>query len=76
MDGTFYDAISFWSQIKQGKQMKAIIFVLLAAVLAFLFFQIILYKQKKPKDDVVLYTCDICGDRDCICHKENNINKE
>ena len=52
--------------------MKAFIFVLLAALLVFLFFQIILYKPKKPKDDLVVYSCDICGDNDCICHKENN----
>jgi hypothetical protein len=50
--------------------MKAIIFVLLAAVLVFLIFQIVLYKQKKPKDDLVVYTCDFCGERDCICHQE------
>jgi hypothetical protein len=52
--------------------MKAFIFVLLAALLVFLFFQIILYKPKKPKDNLIAYKCDICGDHDCICHKEND----
>jgi hypothetical protein len=54
--------------------MKVTIFVLIAALLAFLFFQIVLKKQKKPKDDLIVYTCDICGDHDCICHKVNNMN--
>jgi len=54
--------------------MKVAVFVLIAALLAFLFFRIVLKKQKKPKDDLIVYTCDICGDLDCICHKENNMN--
>ena len=52
--------------------MKTFIFVLVLALLIIVLLWFVLYKLRKPKDDVVVYTCNICDERDCICHKEKN----
>jgi hypothetical protein len=43
------------------------IIVLFAVILACLFVK----KTKKKELDNDIYVCDICGEKDCICHKEN-----
>ncbi len=44
-----------------------VILVLCSAVLVFVFIK--RAKKKEPPD--VSYVCDICGDKDCDCHKVN-----
>ena len=44
-----------------------VVLVLFAAVAVFVFIK----KAKKKELPDVRYVCDICGDKDCVCHKEN-----
>ena len=44
----------------------AIFLILCAAVAAFVVFS--RKKAEKPPQDT--YVCDVCGEKECICHKE------
>lgn len=50
--------------------MGKFLFMLLAACVAFLFLWIIFGRKKATDEKVARYTCSICGERDCLCHKE------
>jgi len=43
-----------------------IILVLCAAVALFLAFR----KKKSQELPVDVYVCDVCGERECLCHKQ------
>lgn len=45
-----------------------IILVLFAVALAYAFSR----KTKKEEGPHVTYVCDVCGERDCVCHKVDN----
>lgn len=45
-----------------------IIFILCAAVAVFF----TLGRKKKAELPRETYVCDICGEKDCLCHKEEN----
>lgn len=52
--------------------MGKFLIMLLAACVAFLVLWIVLGKKKKLKEHVDTYTCSVCGEKDCSCHKEEN----
>ena len=54
--------------------MIRIIVGLIAAVVIFLLFRIIASKINKP-DEPVTYVCDECGEKDCVCRKEDEALK-
>lgn len=33
-------------------------------------------KKKDEKPPTESYVCDVCGERECICHKENPTHRE
>jgi hypothetical protein len=57
-----------------GDKMSRIIVGLIAAVVIFLLFRIIASKINKPNEPVT-YVCDECGEKDCVCRKEDEALK-
>ena len=53
--------------------MTLIFLAIFTVIILFLFFRFVSYKKNKSIDRVVRYICDECGEKDCICHKENDI---
>jgi len=52
--------------------MSKILTGLIVAVAIFLFFRILASKRNKPEEPVT-YICDECGEKDCVCHREDEI---
>jgi len=50
--------------------MSTIIYVIVAALFAFILFQVLNARKKKTREEVNSYICNECGSRDCVCHKE------
>ena len=57
----------------KGENMKGIILALLVAVLVFLFFRFFLYRKEDSIDTPIVYVCDECGKKHCICHREGEM---
>jgi len=55
--------------------MKEALLIFLAALLVFIFIMFIFSKKRKARDLVAYYVCDICGERDCICHRVHDNSK-
>lgn len=55
--------------------MSKILTGLIAAVLIFLLFRIIVSKRNKPEEPVT-YVCDECGEKDCVCRREDEAPKQ
>ena len=64
--------------------MMRIFLVLFIAIVLFLLLGFVFYKKKEfqkespppPKKTIEKsskYICDVCGEKDCICHREDNI---
>ncbi len=45
--------------------------VILVVVLATIVVYVLKRKARKEELPQVTYVCDVCGERDCICHKED-----
>jgi len=54
--------------------MSTILTGLIAAFVVFFLFRIIVSKRKKPEEPVI-YVCDECGEKDCVCRKEDEALK-
>ena len=48
-----------------------IVLVLFSVTMAYIFTK----RSKKEEMPHVRYVCDICGEKDCICHKEDTETK-
>ncbi|MDP2861953.1 MAG: hypothetical protein Q8N95_04080 [Desulfobacterales bacterium] len=55
--------------------MSKILTGLIAAVAIFLLFRIIVSKRNKPEEPVT-YVCDECGEKDCVCRREDEAPKQ
>ncbi|MBW1837021.1 MAG: hypothetical protein JRF71_04015 [Deltaproteobacteria bacterium] len=45
----------------------------LGGLFIFFFLWIVFSRRKDSGDKVVPYTCTVCGEKDCICHKEDKM---
>ncbi|MFC1885535.1 hypothetical protein ACFLZM_00545 [Thermodesulfobacteriota bacterium] len=52
--------------------MGTIIITLIAAVVIILLFTVALSKKRAHREDVDQYICEICDEKDCVCHKEDH----
>ncbi len=55
--------------------MSIILTGLIAAVVVYFLFRIIVSKRNKPEEPVI-YVCDECGEKDCVCRREDNAPKQ
>ena len=55
--------------------MNKILTGLIAAVAIFILFRIIVSKRNKP-EELVTYVCDECGEKDCVCRREDESPKQ
>jgi len=55
--------------------MSTILTGLIAAVVIYFLFRIIVYKKNKSEEPVS-YICDECGEKDCVCRKEDEAPKQ
>ena len=60
--------------------MMTFFLVLFIIIILFLLLGFVFYKKKfqkeSPKESIEKsskYICDVCGEKDCICHREDNI---
>jgi hypothetical protein len=47
------------------------IIVLFGGFVVFILIRIFIKIKEKAKDKTVVYVCNVCGERDCLCFKEN-----
>jgi len=45
----------------------------LGGLFIFFFLWIVFSRRKDSGDKAVPYTCTVCGEQDCICHKEDRM---
>ena len=50
--------------------MREIIVTFVMTLVIILVFVLILFKRKKTVKNKDIYSCDNCGELDCICHKQ------
>jgi hypothetical protein len=50
--------------------MLKFLFMFLAACVAFLMLWVMIGKNNTSKEKKDIYTCPVCGERDCLCEKE------
>ena len=53
--------------------MGEIIITLVATIIIFLIFGGVLLNKRKPRENIDKFTCDICDEKDCVCHKEEQV---
>jgi hypothetical protein len=57
-----------------GEEMSGTIITILAAFAVFLVLWIVLSRRKEKEEKPVTYVCMECGEKDCICYREEDIS--